>query len=98
MSQENFEGSKMNPDDQLYVDKKIAEFEAQMLLASKPPWGVLVALLGVLLAVISGAYTIVVVPMHERMSKLEINLEKYAQDTLREHKEIFRQWQDTPKR
>lgn len=88
----------MNPEEQFYVDKKLAEFEARMLLSSRPPWGVLVALLGVLLAIISGAYTIVVIPMHGRIDRLEVNLEKYAQETLKEHKEMFRHWQDAPKR
>lgn len=87
----------MNPDDQLYVDKKLAEFEVALLRATKPPWNVIVSLIGIGIAIVSGAYTIIVIPLNERISKLERKLDANT-ETLKEDRELFKQYHDLPKR
>ena len=98
MSQENFEGSKMNPDDQLFIDKRIAEFEATLLRAQKPPWEIIFSVLGIGFVVLSGLYALVVMPMNTRLDKLETKLETYSDEVTKEHKEMFKHWDDLPKR
>lgn len=84
----------MDQDDQLYIDKKLAEFEAALLRSNKPPWGLFMSIIGLGFAVVGAFYTAIILPLHGRMDKFEQHLDSYSQETLHDHTELLKRWQD----
>lgn len=80
----------MNPDDQLYVDKKLAEFEVVMLRNQRHPYGFLVAIFTIMCMIAGGLYTLIVIPIHSRLNMIDTRLTTVATELVKEQHEILK--------